>query len=157
MPKRSAGLLMYRASEDALEVLLAHPGGPFWAKKDQGAWSVPKGEIKEGEQPLEAARREFHEETGFFSHEPFLTLGDSKQNGGKTVSVWAFEGDCDPAESISTFCEITWPPRSGRTISIPEVDRCEWFALQTAREKILAGQLPFLNELSKALHLLHSR
>ena len=151
MPKRSAGLLMYRGADTALEVLLVHPGGPFWAKKDVGAWSIPKGEIQEGEDPLEAAKREFHEETGFVAEEPFLALGHAMQSGAKIVSAWAFKGDCNAAEFISTQCVILWPPRSGHTLSIPEVDRCEWFGVQVASEKILGRQLVFLHELCRVL------
>ena len=155
MPKLSAGLLMYRrlesGMEGAFEVFLAHPGGPFWAKKDAGAWSVPKGEYAAGESPLEAARREFAEETGFRSEGPFAELGELKQAGGKVVSVWAFEGDCDPAGLVSNTFEMEWPPRSGKRVQMPEVDRGGWFSIAEAREKILKGQEPFLDRLCAAV------
>jgi predicted NUDIX family NTP pyrophosphohydrolase len=145
--KRSAGLLMYRQRE----VFLVHPGGPFWAKKDLGAWSIAKGEYAEGEHPLEAARREFHEETGFVAAGDFLDLGTIKQAGGKLVSAWAFAGDCDPAKLVSNRFEIEWPPRSGRLMEIPEVDRGAWFSLAAARERILKSQIPFLDRLVQLL------
>jgi predicted NUDIX family NTP pyrophosphohydrolase len=151
MPKRSAGLLMYRRHNRQLEVLLVHPGGPFWAKKDLGAWSISKGEYLEGELPLEAARREFEEETGFAATGDFLDLGAVQQAGGKVVSAWAFEGDCDPNKLISNRCEIEWPPRSGRKIEIPEVDRASWFSIAEAKERILKSQVPFLERLSGSL------
>ena len=151
MPKRSAGLLMYRRHNRQLEVFLVHPGGPFWAKKDLGAWSISKGEYLEGELPLEAARREFEEETGFAATGDFLDLGAVQQAGGKVVSAWAFEGDCDPNKLISNRCEIEWPPRSGRKIEIPEVDRASWFSIAEAKERILKSQVPFLERLSGSL------
>jgi predicted NUDIX family NTP pyrophosphohydrolase len=146
--KRSAGLLMYRRRNARLEVFLVHPGGPFWAKKDLGAWSICKGEYAEGEAPLEAAIREFQEETGFTAQGEFLELGTVQQSGGKMVSAWAFEGDCDPGDLISNRCQVEWPPRSGRMIEIPEVDRGGWFSLSEASERILKGQAPFLDRLS---------
>jgi predicted NUDIX family NTP pyrophosphohydrolase len=149
MAKRSAGLLMYRRTTGELEVLLVHPGGPFWAKKDLGAWTVCKGEYQEGEPPLEAAKREFQEETGFAAQGTFLELGEIRQAGGKIVSTWAFEGDCDPARLVSNTCQVEWPPRSGRKIEIPEVDRAGWFSLVQARERILKSQAPFLDRLSQ--------
>jgi len=145
MPKRSAGLLMYRLRELQVEVFLVHPGGPFWAKKDLGAWSIPKGEYASGEDPLEAARREFAEETGFEPGGDFIPLGTIKQAGGKLVSVWVVEGDCDPAQIRSNLCTIEWPPRSGKKIEIPEVDRAAWFKLDEARERILKSQAPMLD------------
>jgi predicted NUDIX family NTP pyrophosphohydrolase len=151
MPKRSAGLLMYRRHNRELEVFLVHPGGPFWAKKDLGAWSISKGEYVEGELPLQAARREFEEETGFAAEGDFLELGAVQQAGGKVVTAWAFEGDCDPGKLISNRCEIEWPPRSGRKIEIPEVDRGSWFSIADARERILKGQAPFLDRLQQNL------
>jgi predicted NUDIX family NTP pyrophosphohydrolase len=151
MPKRSAGLLMYRRNNRRLEVFLVHPGGPFWAKKDLGAWSIAKGEYAEGELPLEAARREFEEETGFVATGDFLELGTVQQAGGKVVSAWAFEGDCDPGKLISNRCEIEWPPRSGRQIEIPEVDRASWFSIAEAKERILKSQVPFLERLCSLL------
>jgi predicted NUDIX family NTP pyrophosphohydrolase len=140
MAKRSAGLLMYRRRNSTLEVFLVHPGGPFWAKKDLGAWSIPKGEYAEGEDPLEAARREFTEETGFTAEGDFLDLGTIRQAGGKLVSVWAIEGDCDPSQLRSNTCTIEWPPRSGRQLEIPEVDRAAWFPIDEVRERILQSQ-----------------
>ncbi len=138
---------MYRQRE----VFLVHPGGPFWAKKDLGAWSIAKGEYAEGEPPLEAARREFHEETGFVAVGDFLDLGTIKQAGGKLVSAWAFAGDCDPAKLVSNHFQIEWPPRSGRLMEIPEVDRGAWFSLAAARERILKSQIPFLDRLAQLL------
>ena len=132
MPKRSAGLIMYRQKEE-LEVFLVHPGGPFWAKKDEGAWSVPKGEYAEGEDPLDAAKREFLEETGFTPNGPFLELGTVKQAGGKIVIAWAFEGNCDPAKLTSNLCRIEWPPHSGRWVEFPEADQGRWFRGGDAR------------------------
>jgi predicted NUDIX family NTP pyrophosphohydrolase len=146
--KRSAGLLMYRRRDARLEVFLVHPGGPFWAKKDQGAWSICKGEYVEGEAPLQAAIREFHEETGFTAQGEFLELGTVQQSGGKIVSAWAFEGDCDPGDLISNLCQVEWPPRTGRMIEIPEVDRGGWFSISEASERILKSQAPFLDRLS---------
>ena len=150
MAKQSAGLLLYRRN-DVLEVMLVHPGGPFWAKKDLGAWSIPKGEYAEGEDPLVAARREFEEETGFPAPDNAIALGELKQAGGKMVTAWAAEGDCDAARLVSNTCEIEWPPRSGRKIEIPEVDRAGWFAMDEARERILKSQLPFLDWLERKL------
>ncbi|MBV8672026.1 MAG: NUDIX domain-containing protein [Acidobacteriaceae bacterium] len=151
MPKQSAGLLMYRLRESQVEVFLVHPGGPFWAKKDAGAWSIPKGEYASGEDPLDAARREFAEETGFEPEGDFVSLGTIRQTGGKLVSVWAVEGDCDPAQIRSNLCTIEWPPRSGRRMEIPEVDRAGWFSLDEAREKILKSQGPVLDLLGERL------
>jgi predicted NUDIX family NTP pyrophosphohydrolase len=145
--KRSAGLLMYRRLADGIEVFLVHPGGPIWAKKHRGAWTVPKGEYDAGEEPLAAARREFHEETGFVATGPFLELGSDCQKSGKVVTAWAFAGDCDPKDLTSNTCEIQWPPRSGRRIEIPEVDRGDWFSFDRARAHIRAEQLPFLDGL----------
>ena len=152
MAKRSAGLLLYRRRNETLEVFLVHPGGPFWVKKDIGAWSLPKGEYPEGEDPLAAARREFEEETGFPAPADAVALGELKQAGGKLVTAWAAEGDCDPAKLVSNTCEIEWPPRSGRTMEIPEVDRAAWFAIDEARAKILPSQQPFLARLLSALN-----
>jgi predicted NUDIX family NTP pyrophosphohydrolase len=151
MAKRSAGLLMYRWHNGELQVFLVHPGGPFWAKKDIGAWSISKGEYLDGEIPLEAAKREFHEETGFAAQGTFLELGNAQQSGGKVVSAWAFEGDCDPAAMVSNRCQVEWPPRSGRMIEIPEVDRGDWFSISEARERILKSQAPFLDRLCQML------
>jgi predicted NUDIX family NTP pyrophosphohydrolase len=143
---------MYRRKDGELEVFLVHPGGPFWAKKDRGAWSIPKGENAEGEQPLQAARREFKEETGFLAPENCLELGTVTQSGGKIVSGWAAEGDCDPLLLKSNLCQIEWPPRSGRQIEIPEVDRGEWFNIAEARQQILKGQEPLLDMLESKLN-----
>jgi predicted NUDIX family NTP pyrophosphohydrolase len=136
--------MMYRRSGDAIEVFLVHPGGPFWAKKDKGAWTVPKGEYGNDEEALEAARREFKEETGFTATGPFVELGSVQQKSGKVVRVWAFEGDCNPDQLISNTCEIEWPPRSGRRIEIPEIDRGSWFDIQQAQESIREEQRPLL-------------
>jgi predicted NUDIX family NTP pyrophosphohydrolase len=145
--------MMYRRKPHDLEVFLVHPGGPFFANKDSGAWTIPKGEYLEGKQPLQAAKREFQEETGFEVPECFLDLGSIKQAGGKIVSAWAFEGDCDPDKLISNHCEVEWPPRSGRLIKIPEVDRGAWFSIAEARERIKPTQIPLLDRLSKTLNL----
>ena len=149
--KRSAGILMYKHRADELLVLLAHPGGPYWAKRDLGSWSIPKGEYDEDEDALTAAVREFQEETGGQVQGPFLSLGEVAQSNRKTVSAWAAEGDFDPKTLKSNLCEIEWPPKSGRTQLIAEADRAEWFSLRRARVKILAGQRPFLDRLESAL------
>ena len=151
MKRRSAGLLMYRVREGALEVFLIHPGGPFWTRKDDGAWSIPKGEYGDDEEALAAAKREFVEETGFAWAEPFLELKPVRQAGGKRVYAWAFEGDCDPARMISNTFELEYPPRSGRIVIFPEADRAAWLDLPTARQKMHVGQLPFLEELDAAI------
>jgi len=142
---------MYRRLDHEIEVFLVHPGGPFWTKKDAGVWTIPKGEYAPGEDPLQAARREFQEETGFTAASDFIELGEIRQASGKLVSAWAFEGDCDPAKLTSNFCQIEWPPRSGRQIEIPEVDRGEWYAIPAAREKILKTQEPLLDILLRKL------
>ena len=151
--RRSAGLLMFRRRGSSVEVFLVHPGGPFWAAKDAGAWMIPKGEYTDNEEPLDAAQREFREETGFEPKGEFIDLGMVKQTGGKLVTAWAFEGDCDPAKLVSNFCMLEWPPRSKRMIEIPEVDRGAWFTLPTARTKILKSQSPFLDVLTTKVHL----
>lgn len=151
MKKTSAGLLMFRRAPGGLEVLLAHPGGPFWASKDLGAWSIPKGEIKDGEEPLAAAQREFLEETGFACAPPFIDLGEVKQSGGKRVRAWAFEGDCDPALLVSNEFEMEWPPKSGHLRRFPEVDRAAWFGIDEARRRIGQGQQPLLAQLGARL------
>jgi predicted NUDIX family NTP pyrophosphohydrolase len=148
MPKHSAGLLMYRRSGGHLEVLLVHPGGPFWTKKDTGAWSIPKGEHDEGEEAFAAAAREFQEETGLVAHGPFLPLAQVKQQRGKIVQAWAFAGDCQPESLKSSTFSLEWPPRSGRRQEFPEVDRAGWFSLDEARRKIVPGQAPLLDELA---------
>jgi predicted NUDIX family NTP pyrophosphohydrolase len=151
MPKDSAGLLMYRGAGAALEVLLVHPGGPFWAKKDAGAWMLPKGEIDPGEEPLDAARREFAEETGFVPPPPFHFLGSLRQKSGKRVEAWACTGPLEKSDRRAPEVEIEWPPKSGRTIRFPEVDRAEFFPLPAAREKIHPSHAPFLDRLEEHL------
>jgi predicted NUDIX family NTP pyrophosphohydrolase len=147
MPKRSAGLLMFRESNGALEVFLVHPGGPLWASKDRGAWTLPKGEYLPPEDPLTAARREFAEETSFTASGPFFPLGEVRQKSGKIVTAWAFRGDCDPAQLKSNTCEIEWPPRSGRRLEIAEIDRGRWFPIPEARQYIREEQQPLLDKL----------
>ena len=150
--KRSAGLLLYRQSEPGVEVLLVHPGGPFWQKRDEGAWSIPKGEHEDDEEPLAAARREFHEETGCEAPDVgWVDLGTVRQRGGKVVAAWAGSGDIDTGRIHSSTFELEWPPRSGRRVAFPEVDRAKWFDLETARCRINPGQMPFLDRL--AAHL----
>jgi predicted NUDIX family NTP pyrophosphohydrolase len=152
MAKHSAGILLYRFQEGAIEVFLVHPGGPFWAKKDVGAWSIPKGEfIFEEEDPLEAAKREFEEETGFKVKGSTIPLDSVKQRSGKIVHVWAIEGDCDPAKIKSNTFQMEWPPRSGKQQEFPEVDRAEWFDINTAKTKLLKGQVTFLERFIKKL------
>ena len=148
MPKRSAGILMYRGAGAALEVLLVHPGGPFWAKKDVGAWSIPKGEYEPDEDPLAAARREFAEELGRNPPDgDYLDLGAVTQPGRKTIVAFAVAGDFDPAQLKSNLFEMEWPARSGRLQSFPEVDRAAWFMLDAARTKILPRQVPLIDRL----------
>jgi len=149
--KISAGLLMYRTRGGLVEVLLAHPGGPFFATKDRGAWSIPKGLIGEGEDALEAARREFREETGQVAHGPFIELTPVRQKGGKTVRAWACEGDCDPAAIVSNTFTLEWPPGSGRLGTYPEIDRAGFFALEDARDRLNPAQAPWLDELARRL------
>jgi predicted NUDIX family NTP pyrophosphohydrolase len=151
MAKRSAGILMYRRSGGELELLLVHPGGPFWAKKDFGAWSIPKGEPAPDESPLAVAQREFEEETGAWPQGDFVPLGDVVQAGRKMVTAWAVEGDFDVAALKSNIFEMEWPPKSGRRASFPEVDRAQWFGVAEARRKILRGQRPFIDRLLAAL------
>jgi len=141
---------MYRRSKGELEVFLVHPGGPIWAKKDKGAWTLPKGEYEEDENPLVAARREFEEETGFQATGEFRDLGSIRQKSGKIVTAWAFEGDCDPEKLTSNTCVIEWPPRSGKHIEIPEVDRGRWFNADEAREHIREEQEKLLDNLYAA-------
>lgn len=151
MPKTSAGLLLYRCRGAALEVLLVHPGGPFWAKKDEGTWSIPKGEAAAGEDLLAHARREFEEETGFAIEGAFRPLAPVRQAGGKTVHAWAVEGDLDPAAIRSNRFTLEWPPRSGRIEEFPEIDRGAWFTLDEARRKINKGQVPLVDALAALL------
>jgi predicted NUDIX family NTP pyrophosphohydrolase len=149
--KRSAGILLYKLVDGAPRVLLVHPGGPFWARKDAGAWSIPKGEYGPREEPLAAAIREFGEETGMELAGEFHALGEIVQKSGKVVTAWACEGDFDPARLVSNLCEMEWPPRSGKRISIPEVDRAGWFTLDEARAKLNPAQTAFLSRLSALL------
>ena len=142
---------MYRRRNRQLEVFLVHPGGPFWARKDLGAWSIPKGGYGDEELPIAAARREFHEETGFTAGDDFLELGTVLQAGGKVVTAWAFAGDCDPVLLTSNSTQMEWPPRSGRMIDIPEIDRGGWFSIENARKRILKSQAPFLDRLTALL------
>lgn len=148
MAKVSAGLLVYRKRREALEVLLAHPGGPFWAKRDGGAWSIPKGEVNATEPPFEAALREFQEETGFAVSGDFTALSPLRQPGGKVVHAWAVPGDVEPARLRSNTFSMEWPPRSGKQQEFPEIDRVEWFAIDEALRRILPGQAGFLRELA---------
>lgn len=138
---------MYRRKGRDLEVFLVHPGGPIWAHKDAASWTIPKGEFEKDEEPLAAAIREFQEETSFPAKGDFIDLGVIKQKSGKLVYAWALEGDCVPSKLSSNTCEIEWPPRSGRKLEIPEVDRGAWFSLTEAREKIMTSQLPFIDAL----------
>jgi predicted NUDIX family NTP pyrophosphohydrolase len=153
-PIVSAGLLLYRRGPGGLEVLLVHPGGPFWAKKDEGAWSIPKGLVDEGEDPLAAARREFAEETGIRLEGPFLPLGSIRQKAGKTVHAWACEGDADPARVTSNVMTTEWPKGSGRRLTFPEVDRCDWFDPPTARVKLNPAQAELIDRLEAAISTL---
>lgn len=152
MPRQSAGILLFRRRNCRLEVFLVHPGGPFFAAKDHGVWTIPKGEFTPDEDALAAARREFQEETGFQLSGEFLPLETVRQNSGKIVSAWAIEGDCDPAKLVSNFCPVEWPPRSGKQIEIPEVDRGEWFTMDEARRRMMPAQTPFLDRLEAILN-----
>lgn len=151
MAARSAGILMYQRKAGELLVLLVHPGGPFWRHRDTGAWSIPKGELNPGEDPEQAARREFAEELGAMPKGPLQALGQIRQSGGKLVDAFAVEGELDVTAISSEAFKIEWPPRSRRIQSFPEVDRATWFTLPVARQKILAGQRPFLDELETLL------
>jgi predicted NUDIX family NTP pyrophosphohydrolase len=152
MPVRSAGILLYRHGAAGPEVLLVHPGGPFWARRDAGAWSIPKGEHADGEEPVDCARREFAEETGSaLPLEELVPLGEVRQRSGKRVEAWAAEGDLDPAAVRSNTFELEWPPRSGRTQTFPEVDRAAWFALDEAQQRLLPAQAPFVDRLRERL------
>lgn len=151
MPKISAGLLLYRLRNGVLEFLLVHPGGPFWKNKDAGAWTIPKGELGDNEEPLAAAVREFEEELGFKPIGSFLELTPIKQKGGKIVHAWAVEGDCDPAQIKSNTFTMEWPPNSGKKMEFPEVDRAEFFKLEDAKEKINQAQIPLLEELQRRI------
>jgi predicted NUDIX family NTP pyrophosphohydrolase len=147
MAKQSAGLLVYRTRDGNIEVLLVHPGGPFWKNKDAGAWSIPKGEFTEGEEPLDVAKREFQEETGQSVDGKFQPLAPIKQRGGKTVYAWAVEADLDVSQVTSNTFTTEWPPRSGKQQEFPEVDRADWFRLNVALEKIIKAQQEFLRQL----------
>jgi len=149
MPKQSAGLLMVRRRSGRVEVLLVHPGGPLWTRQD--VWGLPKGEYEQGEDPLQAARREFEEETGFAATGEFYDLGQITQRSGKVVHAWAFEGDCDPAALVSNPFTMEWPPHSGRVTQFPEVDRAEWMPLHEARQRIVPAQIPLLDALERLL------
>jgi predicted NUDIX family NTP pyrophosphohydrolase len=152
MAKRSAGILLHRRRGEDAEVLLVHPGGPFWATKDLGAWTIPKGEHAEGEAPMACALREFAEETGtVLPPGELLDLGEVRQKAGKVARAWAAEGDLDAAAVVSNTFEMVWPPRSGQLRSFPEIDRAGWFGLADARERILPAQAPFLDRLAELL------
>jgi predicted NUDIX family NTP pyrophosphohydrolase len=151
--RTSAGILLWRRTDDGdVEVLLAHMGGPYWAKKDLGHWTIPKGEVEEGEELTDVARREFFEETGHDVPDvPLIELGEIRQKSGKVVLGWAAEGDLDPADAVSNTYEMEWPPGSGRTAEFPEIDRVEWFGMEDARRKLKDAQVPFLDHLEAAL------
>jgi len=149
MPIISAGLLLYRKSGGRLQVFLVHPGGPLWSKKDTGVWSIPKGLVDQGENPLEGAKREFQEETGFTAAGQFTPLTPVKQKSGKVIQAWAIEKDCDPAMIKSNTFSMEWPPRSGRQQEFPEVDRAAWFDIEEAKQKISQGQAGLLEELER--------
>jgi predicted NUDIX family NTP pyrophosphohydrolase len=152
VPKLSAGLLLYRTGDAGLEVLIAHPGGPFWARKDDGAWSIPKGEYSADDDPWETARREFTEELGFQPPDgPRLELGEVRQSGGKVVTGYAVAGDLDITDARSNTFEMEWPPRSGKLQQFPEVDRVAWVSIEEARVKLLKSQLPLLDRLLTAV------
>lgn len=151
-PNRSAGLLLFRrVANDPVEVFLAHPGGPFWKDRDAGAWTIPKGVPEADEDLLAAARREFEEETGVVPVAPFLELGEVRQKAGKVVHAWAWEGDADPALATSNSMRVEWPRGSGRWLTFPEVDRCAWFDVESARTKINAAQVALLDRLLEAI------
>lgn len=147
--KLSAGILLYRKRVSGIEVFLVHPGGPFWAKKDEGAWSIPKGEYTEGEDPLAVAKREFHEETNSEVRGHCIALAPLKQPSGKVIAAWAVEGEIDPASLRSNTFSMEWPPKSGKLQEFPEVDRSMWCDLSTARKKLLPGQRAFLDQLQQ--------
>jgi predicted NUDIX family NTP pyrophosphohydrolase len=151
MPKQSAGILLYRMTDNQPQVFLVHPGGPFFRKKDEGAWSIPKGEYIDGEDPLAAAQREFEEETGQTISGNFVKLQPVKQKSGKIVQAWAIEGDIDHNAIISNLFEIEWPPKSGKRVSFPEIDRAGWFTIDIAKQKIIPGQLGLIEELEKLI------
>jgi predicted NUDIX family NTP pyrophosphohydrolase len=149
----SAGLLLYRRPQGGLEVFLAHPGGPFWRGRELGAWTIPKGLVTAGEELLDAARREFEEETGIAPREPFLPLGSIRQKAGKVIHAWAWEGDADPAAIVSNTTSCEWPRGSGRRLTYPEVDRCAWFEPNAARAKLNPAQAELIDRLEAALEI----
>jgi predicted NUDIX family NTP pyrophosphohydrolase len=151
MPRKSAGILLYRFQKDGVEVFLVHPGGPFWVNKDKGSWSVPKGEYNDDEDALKAAQREFQEETGLSIQGNFIELGEVRQPSGKRVMVWALENDQDVENIRSNTFQLEWPPKSGKMQEFPEVDRGGWFSIPEARQKILKGQFPFLDKLEEKI------
>lgn len=151
MPRKSAGILVFKKIKDGLGILLVHPGGPFWSKKDLNSWSVPKGEFDEDEEAFDAARREFKEETGFLPEGEFIRLEPVKQAGGKLVYTWAVEGDIDVSMIKSNLFKMEWPPKSGKFKEFPEIDRAEWFPIETAKTKIIKGQIPILENLEKLI------
>lgn len=151
MSQKSAGIVLYRIQNSSIEVFLVHPGGPYWSKKDDGAWSIPKGEFDENEEPLAAAKREFQEETGIQLSGEFIQLNPVKQKGGKMVYAWAVKGDIDPAKVKSNSFEIEWPPRSGKMKSFPEIDKAAWFPLSEAQKKIIEAQSALIKELESKI------
>ena len=150
-PKVSAGLILFRRNDRALEVFLAHPGGPFWKQRDDGAWTIPKGIVGPEEELLAAACREFQEETGIEPQAPYLALGSIRQKAGKVIHAWAWEGDADPAKARSNMTQSEWPRGSGRFITYPEVDRCDWFDAETAKRKMNAAQAELVDRLEETL------
>ena len=150
-PNVSAGLLLFRRASAGLQVFIAHPGGPFWKDRDAGAWTIPKGIVEEGEDFLDAARREFEEETSIQPVGPFIPLGSIRQKAGKTIHAWAWEGDADPSRIVSNTMRTEWPRGSGRWLTYPEVDRCAWFDAATAREKLLPAQAELVDRLEAVL------
>jgi len=150
-PNVSAGLLLFRRSGSGLELFIAHPGGPFWRDRDAGAWTIPKGIVEAGEDFLDAARREFEEETGIHSTGPFIPLGSIRQKAGKTIHAWGWEGDADPSAIVSNTMRTEWPRGSGRWIEFPEVDRCGWFDPASARERMNPAQAELIDRLEAAL------
>ena len=152
MPRTSAGILLHRTGDGGVEVLLGHMGGPFWAKKDAGAWSIPKGEYEAGEDPFEVAQREFLEELGSpVPASEFVPLGEVRQSGGKVLTVWAAAGDLDVTTAVSNTFTVEWPPRSGRLQEFPEIDRAAWVPIERARELVVKGQVPLLDRLLEHL------
>ena len=157
MPKRSAGILLFRKGREGVEVLLAHPGGPYWANKDKGVWSIPKGEFGDGEDAQAAAKRELEEETGALVSSPLVELGTFRQPGGKLVFAWAAEADFDPNQLKSNCCRVEWPPKSGRLIEVPEVERVAWFSFEEGLSKATKGQVPIIRALFDRLAAANAR